>query len=277
VSGPAGGNGYLKGAAQVTLTASDNLSGVTAKYYRIDGGATQTYAATFSVSGDGNHAVDYWSVDGAGNVGGVSTVLVKIDTSAPLTLATPSGTAGTNSWYRSSVLVSLSASDSLSGVANRFYRIDGGTTKTYSTPFTISTVGPHTVTFWSTDLATNTEPVRSLTVNIDTTTPSVTASANPPTAVKKSTPLSVTISGHVTDASSGVKPNSTTYSVLDEYGITQPSGSVTLQGNGNYSFNLSLPATKNTGDTNGHLYTITIRGEDQAGNVSTAATTVKIL
>jgi hypothetical protein len=43
---------YLKGAAQVTLTASDNLSGVTAKYYRIDGGATQTYAATFSVSGD---------------------------------------------------------------------------------------------------------------------------------------------------------------------------------------------------------------------------------
>jgi large repetitive protein len=277
VSGPAGGNGYFKGAAQVTLTASDNLSGVASKYYRIDGGAPQTYAATFTVSGDGNHAVAFWSVDAAGNVGGVSTVSVKIDASAPLTLASPSGTAGTNGWYRSSVQVSLSATDSLSGVANRFYKIDGGITKTYSTAFTVTGAGAHTVTFWSTDLATNTEPVRSMAVNIDTTSPTVTASANPSSAAKKSTPLSVTISGRVTDTTSGPRSNGTTYSVVDEYGLTQPNGSVTLQANGNYSFNLSLPATRNAGDSNGHLYTITIRGEDQAGNVSTASTTVKIL
>lgn len=277
VSAPAGGNGYFNGAAQVTLTASDSLSGVVNKYYRVDGGATLTYAAAFTISGDGNHAVDFWSVDGAGNSAGAATVMIRIDASAPLTLATPSGTAGTNGWYRSSsVQVSLSASDNLSGVANRFYKIDGGTTNTYSAAFTVTGAGAHTVTFWSTDLATNTEPVRSMAVNIDTSTPGVTASANPSSASKKNTPLSVTISGRVTDTTSGVNLAAATYSVLDEYGVTQPSGSVTLQSNGNYSFNLSLPATRNGGDSNGHLYTITIRAEDQAGNSSVASTTVKI-
>lgn len=276
VSGPVGNSTYFKGPVQFSLTGADNLSGVAATYYRVDGGPTQTYTGPFTVSGDGTHPVDFWSVDNAGNNPGWATVIIRIDASAPLTLATPSGTAGTNGWYRSSVQVSLSASDSLSGVANRYYKIDGGTTTTYSTPFTISANGPHTVTFWSTDLATNTELARSLAVNIDTSTPNLTANASPSAGQKKSTPLSVTISGRVTDTTSGVNLASATYSVLDEYGVTQPSGSVTLQANGNYSFTLSLPATRNGGDTNGHLYTITIRAEDQAGNASTGSTTVKI-
>ncbi|MEK6335637.1 MAG: PQQ-binding-like beta-propeller repeat protein [Acidobacteriota bacterium] len=277
VSGPAGGNGYFKGAAQVTLTASDNLSGVANKYYRIDGGATQTYAAAFTVSGDGNHAADFWSVDAAGNTGGVSTVTIKIDTTAPLTQATASGTVGTNAWYRSAVQVSLSATDNLSGVATRYYKVDGGATLTYSTPFTVSAAGTHTITFWSTDLATNTETTRSLTFKIDASGPVITASASPSSATKKNQSLSVTVSGKVTDTPSGVLANNTTFSVVDEYGVTQPSGSVTVQANGNYSFNLSLPRTLNNDDSNGHLYTITIQSKDQAGNTSAASTTVTIL
>lgn len=276
LNGPVGGNGYYKGAVQVTLTASDNLSGVAAKYFRVDGGATQTYTSAFTVSGDGNHAVEYWSVDVAGNIAGASTVIVKIDVSAPLTLATGSGTAGTNGWYRSTVQVSLSASDNLSGVQTTYYKIDGGTTRTYTAAFSVSGNGLHTVTFWSVDKATNTETTRSLAVNIDTNTPTVTANVSPASVNKSSNPVTITVSGKATDTVSGVaQTGGATFSVVDEYGVAQPSGPVTLQSNGNYSFTLSLPATRNPGDSY-HLYTITVRGTDRAGNTSTASDTLRI-
>lgn len=275
VSAPAGGNGYYKGAAQVTLTAADNLSGVANKFYRVDGGATQTYGSPFSVSGDGNHSVDFWSVDLAGNTSNVGTTSVNIDTTAPLSQASKSGTAGTNGWYLGTVQVSLSAADTLSGVQTTFYKIDTGTTKTYTVPFSVTGNGPHTVTFWSVDKATNTEATRSLAVNIDPNAPSVTINASPANTNKSNNPVTVTISGKVTDTISGVLMSGATYSVVDEYGITQPSGAVTLQTTGNYSFTLVLPATRNPGDSY-HLYTIKVQGFDQAGNLGFATATVKI-
>ena len=84
----------------------------------------------------------------------------------------------------------------------------------------------------------------------------------------------VTISGNATDAISGV--SSATFNVIDEYGVTQPSGPVTLQANGNYSFTLTLPATKNGTDKDGHLYTIVVHAVDQAGNSATATATLRI-
>ncbi|HEX3083026.1 MAG TPA: hypothetical protein VHP99_00745, partial [Pyrinomonadaceae bacterium] len=187
------------------------------------------------------------------------------------------GTAGTNGWYRSAVQVALNPFDNASGVQAMFYKIDGGALLTYTTPFTVSTAGMHTVNFWSVDVAGNTEAQQTLTVKIDSSTPVITESVSPTQAGHGNKPLTVKISGTVTDTPSGVLTNgSVSYSVLDEYGVTQPSGGVTLQSNGTYSFTLSLPATKNPGDNNGHLYTITIQAVDQAGNVATASATVKI-
>ena len=275
-SGPVGGNGYYKGPVQFTMTGTDNLSGLANIYYRVNGGATLVYSSPFTIGVDGNHSVDYWSVDVAGNVSAVGTALVKIDVSAPLTQATGSGTAGTNGWYRSSVLVSLAAADNLSGVQTTFYKVDGGTTKTYTTAFSVSGNGSHTVNFWSVDKATNTETMGSLAVNIDTGQPGVTCNVSPATAAKSSNPVTITVTGHATDTVSGVSiTDGATFSVVDEYGVTQPSGPITLQSNGNYSFTLTLPATKNVGDS-AHVYTITVRGTDRAGNTNTASDTLKI-
>src|SRR5205085_2208320 len=80
-------------------------------------------------------------------------------------------TSGT--WTHQNVTVTLSASDNAggSGVANTFYKIDGGTQQTYSTPFTITTEADHTVTYWSVDNANNTEANHTDHVKIDKTAP----------------------------------------------------------------------------------------------------------
>jgi hypothetical protein len=118
--------------------------------------------------------------------------------------------------------------------------------------------------------------MNALAINIDANLPSVTANVSPASAPKSSNPVTITVSGHATDTVSGVPTSGgATFSVVDEYGVAQPSGPVTLQSNGNYSFTLTLPATKNAGD-NSHLYTITVRGTDRAGNTNTASDTLKI-
>lgn len=63
--------------------------------------------------------------------------------------------------------------------------------------------------------------------------------------------------------------------MIDEYSLVEPTGSVTLQPNGDFSFTLSLPATKNAGDRQ-HVYTIYITAGDMAGVGKTATDTVKI-
>jgi hypothetical protein len=159
-------------------------------------------------------------------------------------------------------------------VQSTFYRIDAGVTETYAGPFVVSTPGFHTVEYLSLDNLNNQEPTNFFGFKIDSVAPIVTASANPSTAPKKPQPVTVTISGSVTDAVSGV--SSASFNVIDEYGVTQPSGAVTVQANGTYSFTLTLPATKQGSDKNGHLYTIRVTGVDQAGNSATATTTLTI-
>ncbi len=258
----------------VTLTASDNLSGVWGSLYIVDGGLPQNYSGPITISGDGAHTIEYWSEDVAGNADTHKTRIIRIDSTAPVTHAFASGTVGTNGWFRSAVQVTLSATDNLAGVQSTSYRVDGGATQTYSGPLVISAMGQHTVEYWSVDNLGNTETTKSLQVKIDTVAPVVTATANPSTAPKKPQPVSVTISGNASDALSGI--GSASFNVIDEYGVAQPSGPVTLQANGNYLFTLSLPATKQGSDKNGHLYTIVVTATDQAGNSTSVTRTLTI-
>jgi protocatechuate 3,4-dioxygenase beta subunit len=59
--------GTYSNPATVILSATA-ASGYTVAntYYKIDGGAQQTYTSPFTVSGEGDHTVEYWSVDNSG-------------------------------------------------------------------------------------------------------------------------------------------------------------------------------------------------------------------
>jgi hypothetical protein len=264
---------WFSGPVQVTLNATDNLSGVKpGSFFRLDGGGPNLVFGSFFISSPGTHTLEYASEDRAGNVEAWKTRIINIDPAPPVTSASVSGTLGTNGWYRSAVQVSLTATDNLNAVVGSFYRIDGGVIQTYGGPFGVSTPGVHTIDYWSIDHV-NTETTRTLVVRIDTGAPVVTAAANPSTAPKGPKPVNVTISGSVTDAVSAV---SASFNVIDEYGTTQPSGPITVQANGNYSFTLALPANRPGNDRDGHLYTIVVSAVDQAGNSATATATFRV-
>jgi len=222
---------WLRSPLVATLNVTDNLSGATpGGFFRLDGGGPNLVIGQFIIPGSGTHTFEYWGTDIAGNVEPRKTRILKLDPTAPVTQASVSGIAGTNGWYRSNAQVSLSATDTFSGLFGTFYRIDGGAVQTYVNPFLISAAGSHTIEYWSTDNVNNMEPPHSLVIKIDTVAPVVTAAANPATAPKGPKPINVTISGSATDALSGI--SSASYNVIDEYGVTQPSGAVTVQANG---------------------------------------------
>jgi hypothetical protein len=73
LSGTLSGSTYIS-PVKVTLTATDNASGVAATYYQVNGGGQATYSGPFTVSSLGTDSVTFHSVDIAGNIEGSHTV-----------------------------------------------------------------------------------------------------------------------------------------------------------------------------------------------------------
>lgn len=183
--------GWNKTTVQVALSASDpggaTGSGIAATYYSVDNaacssvnlGACFVYAAPFNIATAAVHTVRFFSKDKAGNFNALNSAAVRIDETAPHTVATLSGTLSATI-YTSAVQVKLTATDNLSGIASTSYQIDGGAVHAYTVPFAVSTVGSHTVTFHSVDKAGNTEATQSVAFFIKSkTSTSTVSSVNP--------------------------------------------------------------------------------------------------
>ncbi len=69
-------------AAKITLSATDNLSGVAETQYRIDGGAW-TAGTVFTIESLGKHAVQFRSSDLAGNVESTKSITVAVTLIVP--------------------------------------------------------------------------------------------------------------------------------------------------------------------------------------------------
>jgi hypothetical protein len=111
----------------------------------------------------------------------------------------------------------------------------------------------------------------------DTTPPTIAATANPSSLWPPNGKLvRVGVSGTVTDSQSGVNLSSGIFTVTDEYGTVQPSGSFNINAGGSYSFAVSLKASRNGNDKDGRQYTIAVQAKDKAGNVGSASVGVVV-
>ena len=99
----------------------------------------------------------------------------KDDTTPPVTTITlvPATLGGKNGWYISNVVVTLNATDDISGVNATYYTINIGEWKTYSEPFILESDGYYVIEYYSVDNVGNIEDVKSSELKIDQRSPKV--------------------------------------------------------------------------------------------------------
>jgi hypothetical protein len=194
--------------------------------------ATSALAASFTGKADGIWYFHVRAVDSNGVGGATATVAVRIDTTAPTTSATGLQATQNGAWTNSAT-VTLSPSDSGSGVKTTYYTIGGGGQQVYNGPFTVSTAGSTTVTYWSVDAAGNVENTHTGYLNIDTTAPVTTAGGLQATSTtgwaNTRTPVTVTLAA----ADTGGSGLATTYYRLGSSGaFSTYSGPFTVSAEG---------------------------------------------
>jgi hypothetical protein len=84
-------DGIYRSDVTVTLTATDEGSGVLYTKYKLDAGDWVTYTASFVVSENGSHTVAYYSVDKAGNIEEEHQASFTILHSLPLSISVTGG------------------------------------------------------------------------------------------------------------------------------------------------------------------------------------------
>jgi hypothetical protein len=125
----------------------------------------------FTTAGEGTFAVyspHGWAIDAFGIQ---YQEITLTDDTAPISSLVFDGLTATVSIFAFDPVMPLEAAPS--GVKATYYKLDGGSTQTYSGPFTIAE-GTHVVTYWSEDNAGNVETQHtSPTLIVDTTAPTV--------------------------------------------------------------------------------------------------------
>jgi peptidoglycan/xylan/chitin deacetylase (PgdA/CDA1 family) len=163
-------SGWYGGTVSVSLAAVDTESGVGVIRYTTDGtdpsASSPAYTAPFAVSS--TTTVKFRAWDNAGNVEATTSQLIRIDTTAPSSSIACNGSTCSSTAYLGSVTVTLSATDSESGVAVIRYTLDGTDPTTASTAYSdpIALSQTTTVKYRAWDAAGNVEATNSQLVTI---------------------------------------------------------------------------------------------------------------
>jgi hypothetical protein len=207
-------NNWVNGDVTVSLSPSDNLSGVGSTSYAVDGGAAQT-GNSFTLSSEGDHTITYFSTDKAGNAEPAQTAHVKLDKTAPSighSFTPLSYSDGT--WTNQDVTVTFDCTDIGSGVAS------------CTSPVTKTAQGAaQQVKGTATDNASNSATDTAV-VSIDKTDPTITAAPDRPANDAGWYNDDVTVNFSASDSLSGVASKSAA-KVLGEGTDQSASGTAT--------------------------------------------------
>ncbi|OUD02410.1 glycosyl hydrolase [Streptomyces swartbergensis] len=264
VSGTQNTQGEYVGSASVAIHATDEGgSGVERIEYAIgDAGAWQPYTAPVVVDQVGAHKVRYRAFDKAGNVSAEKSAEFTVvapqsdDTTAPETSATVSGERNADGAYIDMATVTVSASDTGSGVNTIEYAVGSGAWQLYTAPVMVHEVGAHTVRYRATDKAGNVAAEKSVRFTVvaappEDTTPPVTG---------------VTVEG--TRNSDGAYVNSArvTVTATDAHGSGVEKTEYSLDGGPYLAYTAPVVVDR------AGAHTVAYRATDKAGNTSAALT-----
>ncbi|MFC1521520.1 OmpL47-type beta-barrel domain-containing protein [Elusimicrobiota bacterium] len=164
ISGTKGDNDYFVSIATVTLTAADARSQISKTLLRTGTDAWLDYIHPITL-GEGEHKVEFRSIDSQGNQEEIKSLNAKVDIAPAQTKADISGDKSEDGAYILKATLTLSASDSFSGVANTFISINGSSVDFYKEPIVL-TEGEHKIKFHSQDNAGNMEDTQEIAVTV---------------------------------------------------------------------------------------------------------------
>jgi subtilase family serine protease len=154
---------YVDSSTIITLTATDfSGQGIDRIMYRIGLGSWNDYLTTgdFTIPQEGLANIEFYAVDNVGGQEQTQALSVYVDDTPPTTVLVYPGHQ-----VRPSTDLELGATDAGSGVAARWYRIDGGDWIQYSIPFFLEE-GSYTLDFFSVDNLGNTEDPKQTHLNV---------------------------------------------------------------------------------------------------------------
>jgi len=262
VTGSQNADGDYVGAATVTVTATDADSGVDTVEYQLDDTSFLPYTAPVRITSLGDHSVQFRATDQAGNLSDVGSVSFSIvapdpgDTTAPTVTATVAGNQDPAGNYIGSATVTLTATDTESGVAKIEYAVDEAAFATYTGPVGVNQVGMHMVHYRATDVAGNVSPEGMVHLIVvpppaeDTTAPTVSSSVAGDRDAGGNYLDVAMVTVHATDTESGV---ATVEYSLDGQPFTAYTTAVAVNSVG--------------------AHTVRYRATDVAGNTSPVGTT----
>lgn len=262
VTGAQNSQGAYVGSASVTIGASDEGSGVDRVEYAIGpDDAWQPYTAPVVIDRVGTHSVRYRAFDKAGNAAAERSVAFTVvapptdDTAPPETSATVSGEQNPAGAYLDMATVTVSASDTGSGVNTVEYAVNSGSWQPYGGPVMVHQVGSHSVRYRATDKAGNVSPEKSVAFTV----------VAPPAEDTVPPVTGVTVEGTRNANGAYVNSAKVTVSATDAHG---GSGVATVE----YSLDGGpyLAYTAPVVVDRAGAHTVTYRASDKAGNTSDA-------
>ncbi|MFD5157358.1 OmpL47-type beta-barrel domain-containing protein [Streptomyces hawaiiensis] len=264
VSGTQNTQGQYVGSASVALHATDEGgSGVERIEYAIgDTGAWQPYTAPVVVDQVGGHKVRYRAFDKAGNVSAEKSAEFTVvapqsdDTTAPETSATVSGERDADGAYIDTATVTVSASDTGSGVNTIEYAVGSGAWQTYTAPVMVHQVGTHTVRYRATDKAGNVAAEKSVEFKVVAAPPQDTT---PPVT-------GVTVEGTKNAAGAYVNSARVTVTATDAHGSGVEKIEYSLDGGPYLAYSAPVVVDR------AGAHTVAYRATDKAGNTAAART-----
>ncbi len=175
---------YADDRYEFSWQAVDTRSGVGETFIIIDG--IRITESPFVFNTEGTHSIVYYSIDNLGNreIENELTIVTPIPDITPpvstLSQSYPPWQGDSMDYYKSTVEFTLSAEDIIgqydsfaAGVDRVFYRTDSGTYRDYidGSKITFTPEGLHSIYYYATDLAGNTEQVNNYFLTIDDSAP----------------------------------------------------------------------------------------------------------
>lgn len=249
---PSGGN-WTKNPFSLTLSSTDNLSGIQKYQYKYDGDSSwrdypNSSLETYNTENyyiERNKELFVRACDNAGNCSDPSSTWIKIDKTYPnaVTINNPSG----GEWTKNNFALTLSTTDNLSGIARYEYKFDGDSSwsaysnssgNTYTTA-NYSQERNKKLYIRACDLAENCSNVSTTWIRIDKTDPTATFTMkNGSTVINaNSNNYNVSFSTSTTPTTPSTAPNWINYSPTLVWSASDSMSGVDISLENNFGFN----------------------------------------